>query len=58
MASALELLFLDLLLDEVVRVADGCGRAGDGDNPVARARRERTFLRDLDVSARHLLDLD
>lgn len=58
MAGALQLLLLDLLLDEVVSVADGGGAAGDGDDAVARAGRERTLLRDLDVGARHLLDLD
>lgn len=57
MARALELLLLDLLLDEVLRVADGGLRAADGDDAVARARRERALLRDLDVRARHLLDL-
>lgn len=50
-ARALELLLLDLLLDEVLRVADGRGRARDGDDAVARAGRERALLRDLDVSA-------
>lgn len=57
MARALELLLLDLLLDEVVRVADGGLRARDGDDAVARAGRERALLGDLDVGARHLLDL-
>lgn len=56
-ASALELLLLDLLLDEVLRAGDGGGRARDGDDAVARARRERALLRDLDVRAGHLLDL-
>lgn len=56
-ARALELLLLDLLLDEVLRVADGGGRARDGDDAVARARREGALLRYLDVSTRHLLDL-
>lgn len=57
MARALELLLLDLLLDEVLRAGDGGGRARDGDDAVARAGRERALLRDLDVRARHLLDL-
>lgn len=57
MARALELLLLDLLLDEEGGAGDGGGRAADGDDAVARARRERALLRDLDVGARHLLDL-
>lgn len=57
MARALEFLLLDLLLDEVLRVADGRGRARDGHDAVAGAGRERALLRDLDVGARHLLDL-
>lgn len=56
-ARALELLLLDLLVDEVLRVADGGGGAADGDDAVARAGRERALLADLDVGARHLLDL-
>lgn len=56
-ARALELLLLDLLLDEVLRVGDGGGRARDGHDAVARAGRERALLGDLDVGARHLLDL-
>lgn len=56
--SALELLFLDLLLDKVLSVADGGDRASDGHDAVASARRERPFLGDLDVRTRHLLDLD
>lgn len=57
-ARALQLLLLDLLLDEVLRVADGGGRAGDGHDAIARARGESTLLGDLDVRAGHLLDLD
>lgn len=56
-ARALEFLLLYLLLDEESRVADGGLGAADGDDAVARARRERSLLGDLDVGARHLLDL-
>jgi hypothetical protein len=56
-ARALQFLLLYLLFDEVVRAGDGRVRAGDGDDAVARAGRERALLRDLDVGARHLLDL-
>lgn len=58
MARALHLLLLDLLLDEVLRVADGGRGAGDGDDAVAGARGERALLRYLYVRAGHLLDLD
>lgn len=53
---ALELLLLYLLLDEVVRVADGGMRARDGHDAVPGARGEGALLRDLDVGAGHLLD--
>lgn len=56
MAGALEFLLLDLLFDEVLRGRDGGAAAADGHDAVARARRERALLRDLDVGARHLLD--
>lgn len=57
-AGPFQLLLLDLLLDEVLRVADRGLRAGDGDDPVAGAGREGALLGDLDVGAGHLLDLD
>lgn len=57
MAGALQLLLLDLLLDEVLRRRDGRDAAADGHDAVARARGEGALLRDLDVGARHLLDL-
>lgn len=56
--GALQLLLLDLLVDEVVGVGDRVRGARDGDDAVARARRERALLADLDVGAGHLLDLD
>lgn len=56
MAGALQLLLLDLLLDEVLGRRDGGWGAADGDDAVARARRERALLGDLYVGARHLLD--
>lgn len=57
MAGALQLFLLDLLLNEVLRGGDGRCAAADGDDAVASARRESALLRDLDVGARHLLDL-
>lgn len=57
MPGPLQLLLLDLLLDEVVSVADGRLRAGDGDDAVPGAGSERALLRDLDVGPGHLLYL-